>query len=304
MADSFSKNRPLRISTLYAFIFVLLLLVACNKQSSKQANDWPELGPAEKIEPGIAFHQVTIRGAKSSMRIWLYLPDNPAQEKLPCILIAPAGSRLFHGMSLGEGDRPEHLPYVREGFIVAAYELDGPLADSPDDDEIIAAARAFKEADAGVANSSTTLDYLLAKVPAIDRDRIYTAGHSSAATVSLLVAAHNPRVKACVAYAPACDVVGRVGEQLIDILSSDIPGYREFIRRSSPDHMANDLRCPIFLFHADDDSVVPTSEVTSFAETLKKTNSNLTYVRVSRGDHYDSMIDEGIPKAIEWLKGL
>jgi hypothetical protein len=34
--------------------------------------------------------------------------------------IAHAGALLYHGITLAEGDRPEHLPYVRAGFAIIA----------------------------------------------------------------------------------------------------------------------------------------------------------------------------------------
>jgi len=39
-------------------------------------------------------------------------------------------------------------------------------------------------------------------------------------------------------------------------------------------------------------------------ETLKKTNPRVTFVRGTHGDHYDSMISEGVPQAIRWLQQL
>ena len=49
---------------------------------------------------------------------------------------------------------------------------------------------------------------------------------------------------------------------------------------------------------------VRATESARFAESLKRTNPQVTYVEVPRGGHYDSMIRDGIPKAIEWLGKL
>jgi hypothetical protein len=49
---------------------------------------------------------------------------------------------------------------------------------------------------------------------------------------------------------------------------------------------------------------VPTEQVSRFAELLGRTNRNVTFVRVPTGNHYESMIQEGIPRGIEWLRGL
>jgi dipeptidyl aminopeptidase/acylaminoacyl peptidase len=207
-------------------------------------------------------------------------------------------------MKLGEGDRPEHLPYVRAGFAVVSYELDGALADdSPTDEQVEAAYEAFKGAEAGVANARAAIDYALAKIPQIDRERLYVAGHSSAATLALLVAEREPRVKACAAFASVTDIEARLGPRVVKALSV-LPGFGEFIHEYSPLTHASELTCPLFVFGADDDDVVQPSQPALFAAAAAKVNRNVTYVHVPTGGHYDSMIKEGVPRAVEWLKGL
>ena len=58
------------------------------------------------------------------------------------------------------------------------------------------------------------------------------------------------------------------------------------------------------MFQAQDDENVPISESITFVNEVKKTNPNVTFVQVPRGGHYNAMIQEGIPKAIQWLKAL
>jgi dipeptidyl aminopeptidase/acylaminoacyl peptidase len=58
------------------------------------------------------------------------------------------------------------------------------------------------------------------------------------------------------------------------------------------------------LFHAKDDNNTPIKQTTAFADALKKTNSQVTMISVATGGHYDSMINEGLPKGIHWLKKL
>jgi hypothetical protein len=60
----------------------------------------------------------------------------------------------------------------------------------------------------------------------------------------------------------------------------------------------------VFLFHARDDTNVPARQSEHFAATLKHTNPHVTLVLTATGGHYDSMIREGIPKGIEWLRQL
>jgi len=230
---------------------------------------------------------------------------------IPCVFIAPAGVPPFVGNGFGTDlDRqkdPEHLPYVRAGFAVVAYDVDGELA-NPDDvtyQQVQAAAAAFKNAEAGMLNARHAIDYVLKMVPAVDPKRLYSAGHSSAGRISLLLAESDPRIAACVAYAPVTDPERRADEIAPDAaryLESNLPGFREFLKSSSPLRQIERLRCPLFLFHAEDDSRIPIAESQAFADLLKKTNPQVTFVRAARGDHYDSMIREGVPKAIAWLR--
>jgi dienelactone hydrolase len=266
--------------------------------------EFPNLGKGQEIEPGVMFHEVFLPREGGSSRLWIYVPKELAKSRRPCVLVGPAGSRLFHGMALAEGDRPEHLPYVRAGFPVVAYDIDGAVPENAGEPELIASARTFRAAGAGWINAHEALDYALGKVPGVDPYRIVTAGHSSAATVSLLTAAREMRIGGCIAYAPVTDVVGFLGERTIGPLEQALPGFRQFLAESSPQSRIAKLRCPVFLFHAEDDSVVPVNESAAFVEEIKKTNPRVTLVRASSGDHYSSMIREGIPQAIEWLKGL
>jgi dipeptidyl aminopeptidase/acylaminoacyl peptidase len=263
---------------------------------------FPELGPSQLIQPGIRFQEATLRRGAMPMRVWYYQPEK-APDKLPLVLVPPAGSTLFVGMEMGEGDRPEHYPYARAGFAVASFDIDGHVPDlkKAPKSALLKGAREFRAAQAGLANAKATLDFILAKVPNIDPDRIYVAGHSSAATLALLLAEHEPRIKACAAYAPVTDVEAWLAP-FIPELESALPGYRKFLSFSSPSTNADMLKCPVFLFHAEDDPKVPIRQCTDFAELLKKTNPHVTLVTTPTGNHHTSMIREGIPKGIKWFQ--
>ena len=82
-----------------------------------------------------------------------------------------------------------------------------------------------------------------------EHQRIYQGEHRSARVAelaertnmeleqaeALLVAAREPRVKACVAYAPCCNVPRRVGDGMIQALRRSYPDYGDFLAWSSPD---------------------------------------------------------------------
>ncbi len=231
---------------------------------------------------------------------------------IPCVFITAAGVPPYVGNGFGpdlERQRnPEHLPYVHAGFAVVAYDTDGELA-HPNDltyQEVGAAAAAFKDADAGVLNARHAIDYVLKMVPAIDAKRLYAAGHSSAGRIALLLAETDRRIAACAAYAPVTDVERRVRENSRGAgryLESNLPGFDDFLKRTSPLRQVARLRCPLFLYHSRGDQRIPIADSEAFAAALATTNSQVTFIRGTHGGHYDSMIADALPRAIEWLKG-
>jgi len=236
-------------------------------------------------------------------KLLVYVPTGKHKAKsMPCILITGAGSDLLSGMLLGEGDNPEQTPYAQAGYAVVAYELDGPSSDrGADPSEMKRAYEAFRASRAGLVNARNALEFALAKVPEVDPGQIYAAGHSSAATHALLFAEHEPRLAGVIAYAPAVNVPERFGPAL-RVFEMQLPGVVDFATQSSPHTHRQRLKCPTFLFHAEDDSNCPIAATRKFAEELKEQGTDVTLVTVATGNHYNSMISEGIPAAIKWLR--
>jgi dipeptidyl aminopeptidase/acylaminoacyl peptidase len=245
-----------------------------------------------------------VPGGSMGMRLYLPPTDAPPQS-IPCVLVAPAGTNLLVGCDMDADDyHDETLPYAEAGMAVVFYSLDGGLdMEEASNSEFTAAYRKFRAAHAGVVNGRNALEFVLRKVPQVDPRRIYTAGHSSAGTVSLLMAEHEPRLAGAIAYAPCTDVETRLQEISNNwILRSSFPDLKSFLKQSSPKTHVSHVGCPLFLFHASDDSNVPVSETNAFATQLRAAGKAVEFHTVPTGDHYDSMIQAGIPKAIEWLK--
>lgn len=267
---------------------------------------FPALPPATPLEPGIDRHLIQLDGTgpATDMRIQLYMPAsarNAPPQSLPCILIAPAGTTMLTGIRFSHDDSAEHLAYVRRGFAVATFDLDGALANDPTDREFINAVRAFRNARHGITNARHTLDYLLAKVPAIDPKQLFAVGHSSAGGLALNVAAADPRIKAVVAYAPSTDILSRQPPQLIRALKRSIYDIESFARNASPISHVQEIHCPVFIFHAADDDVISGSEIHTFLQALRDAGKTVELKTVPSGGHYDAMIRQGIPMGITWL---
>ena len=271
------------------------------------------LGPGTDLPGRVVRHEVRLGGSQSGFydppghggRLWVYLPpgfETAPRGSLPCVLIAPAGTSGLTGIRLGEGDEPEHTPYAEAGYVVVAYELDGPLANSdPTDAEARRAYLAYGAAQAGLVNGRIALEWVLATLPAVSPRAIYTAGHSSAGGQALLLAAHEPRLAGCVAYAPVTDLAAEHGEWAIGE-TWVFPRLKSFLRRASPTTHLDRLRCPVFLFHSLEDDRVQASLTRAFAGKLEAQGTETTYREVAEGDHYQSMIAEGVPAGIAWLE--
>jgi acetyl esterase/lipase len=270
--------------------------------------------PLAQIEPGVMFSEVRIQRAQGAGppqpghggKLWLYLPSGQhGAQSLPCILIAGAGSNLITGMDLGDGDRAEHLPHVHAGFAVLAYELDGALPENSNQDmqALARSSTAFLNAQAGLINARVAIEYATTQVPSIDPKRLYTVGHSSAATVALLVAENEPRIAGCVGFAPAVDVKKNFPPQAQQAVLQLVPGADQFFTRFNPIANESKIACPLFLFYAEDDARFA-SQVRELGARLQAAGKQVTVSSVASGGHYDSMIQEGVPRAIEWLKSL
>ena len=288
-------------------MLTLSFAVSCSSEepdAPRQPMTFPPRPVATLIGNGIHLFDVSLTGPGpgQTMRMWVYLPPGAHREKsLPCVLIAPAGSNLITGMKLGNGDAPEHLPYASAGFAVVAYELDGALPEMAKPDQEAAAVRAYVASKGGVFNAQTALDYVAERVPEVDPNRVYTAGHSSAATVALVVAASDARVKGTVAYAPAVNLRSFLGIDMTRIVTKAVPKAEPFLDYGSPDRRVADYTSPVMLFAARDDNTISPQRVTDFANALKGAGKSAELVMVDAGGHYDAMIRDGIPAGIAWL---
>ncbi|MBS0263888.1 MAG: dienelactone hydrolase family protein [Planctomycetes bacterium] len=280
---------------------------------------FPELGTPQKLGPTDDVSVVTVDLAPAniaamrpaaSMQMRIYLPHGDHQPgSLGCVLVAPAGTNLLTGNSLDDpAYHKETLPYTRAGYVAIMYSLDGappPGVEDPSDDQLAACYRNFSAAQAGLANARTALDFVLARLPQVNPKRIFAAGHSSAGTLALLFAAHEPRLKGCIAYAPQTDIAAGFGFLLgLMVKTEKFPGLVDFVHQSSPLTHVGRIQCPVFLFWAADDSVIDPEGLQKFANELSNRRPDVTVRTVPTGDHFEPMINPGMGQAIEWMKSL
>ena len=162
---------------------------------------------------------------------------------------------------------------------------------------------AFLNAQAGLINARVAIEYATTQVPSIDPKRLYTVGHSSAATVALLVAENEPRIAGCVAFAPAVDVKKNFPPQAKQAIPPARARRRPVLHALQPDRQRVKNRLPALPFYANDDARFA-SQVRELVHRLQAAGKPVTVSSVASGGHYDSMIQQGVPRAIEWLKSL
>lgn len=277
----------------------------------------PELGPPEPGIAGGTAHTVSfaaagnspgVPGATMSLRVYLP-PGDHAPGSLGCVLVPPAGTNLLTGHNIEPSEyTSEYEPYVQAGFAVVHYSLDGGMGKPPEQAtgaDLEIAYPQFRNSGAGLANGRNAIEFVVQKLPMVNPRKIAAAGHSSAGTHVLLLAEHEPRLSAVIAYA------GRViaSPDLLALAQNPgvqraIPDLGDFVRRSAPATHAARLRCPTFLCHAQDDDVVPASDSMSLADTLRQQGTNVTLELVPVGGHFAPMLMVGFPKAVDWLRSL
>jgi dipeptidyl aminopeptidase/acylaminoacyl peptidase len=302
-----------------AAFFVVLVVAAAfwlmsppkASASARQPFDLADIGVQEFPEnfenldagEGVDAREIVIgaaSGGGATVRLWVYLPVGERPNgSLSCVLIAPAGSNLITGMGLAEGDMNEHLPYVAAGFAVVAYALPGEF-----DEDLTGSYQAFKDSRAGLINARVALEYVLKEMPEVNPERIYTAGHSSAGSAAMLFAAHESRLSGCVAYAPCCDILGSMPAALTRLFGFACEGLADFATQASPSTHFARIECPVFLFCAEDDTDVDIVSVRGSVGALEELGKSVRFETVASGGHYDSMIEEGIPLGIAWMRGL
>lgn len=273
--------------------------------------DFPKLGPPREIVPGILHYEISLHpGARVDFlppghagKLWLYVPEEAARtpKSLGCVLLVPSESNFISGAKLSPADRVEHIPYVKAGFAVLAFEIDD-TSRSPAQRRVMPSLE-FLRSRAGLINGRIAIEFLKARVPEIDPDRLYVAGHYAAGTFALLLAEHEPTIRACLAYAPVVDLIDRLHKNGFEqLLARD--GYAELFRYFSPKSRESDLNCPVFLFNARDNARVDADETIDFGRQLTAMGKKVKVEIVDQGGDVQSMHATGIPDGIKWLTNI
>ncbi|MFO1063004.1 MAG: prolyl oligopeptidase family serine peptidase [Pirellulales bacterium] len=227
------------------------------------------------------------------------LPAGYAEgDSRPCILMPPAHMNGLEGAKIDARDAAEYEPYLQAGYIVIAFDVDGPEGSGTDE---LARHTQFRKAQAGMINARNALEFALKQVPGVNPKQIYIVGHGSGGTLALLFAEHDTRLAGCIAFAPWTDR---------DYLNSDddlalhpsIKDLKAFNYAASPARYVSELSCPVFMFHAQDDSTVEIDQSQRFTDFARESKKSIVLYSTGKGDHDDAIIKEGIPRSLKWLE--
>lgn len=244
------------------FFLLLLALAGCDMSSPQDVRDKlgqvmgiggrraavPELGNATAFEDGISWHESWHAPTNGTMlRIWSALPRTEGQ--IPCLIWTPTSMAWKLGGRLGREDKEQMELFAKAGIGVVAFDVPGAWEDNATLDELGAELDRHMEALGGVKTGRSVLDFVLARIPQVDPDRIWAAGEGPAATLALLLAQADGRVRAVVAFDPVTDMAAYAQSEEMGFLFHLRPQLKDFLLARSPGTGLDRLRCPVLLYH-------------------------------------------------------
>ena len=221
-----------------------------------------------------------------SLKAWISGHRN-AKEKLPAVIF------LHGGFEMGASDWDMAVPYWQAGFVLMMPMLRGEngqagtfsfLYDEVDD---VIAARKF-----------------LAHQPSVDSTRIFLAGHSAGATLTLLAVEASNGFRAAASFDASPD------QQLLYNGSASKPGnHREIVFDAkdsrelevrSPLAYVTSLKTPVRQYYSYEASPINERQSERFAELARARGVDAKAARV-RGSHM-SHVARALPQSIEFFK--
>ncbi len=241
----------------------------------------------------------------------VYLPTQLAKPKIPCVVIAPSGTTPLYGQLLKPMNHWEYMGYVKAGYAVIVYDVDGAIQDmnkinevpilTHPDKIVTARLKAYKASDGGVLNAKLAIDYAIARIPQIDPNAIYTAGYGSGGTIALMAAATDSRIKGAIAFTPVTDIPKKF-PNLIENVSKVVSGYPEWIERNSPSQNAAKMTKPLFIFQDDNSTVNLPADTNSFIDLVSKSNKSVTFFHAPIVQTFQTNVPpSGVQESIDWL---
>lgn len=213
-------------------------------------------------------------------------------EKKPGVLF------LHGGFAFDQGDWNQCKPFRDAGYVVMTPILRGENGQPGsysmfynEVDDVLAAAEAF------------------AKLPHVDPQRMYVAGHSVGGTLALLAAMTSPRFRAAASFSGSPDqphwVVGQwhlvpFDRGAIDDFEVDGSNVQKEYQMRSPLAFPGSFKCPTRLYFGSDEEIFRASSQLT-AILAKKKNLDVEALQIP-GDHMSS-VEPAMQQCIEFFRG-
>ena len=224
----------------------------------------PQTFVAERPPPGVT--EVTFTSGNLKLKAWV---DSPAGAgKKPAVLF------LHGGFAFGTEDWDQCKPFRDAGFVTMTPWLRGENG-QPGSYTMF-----YDEVDDVVAAAEH-----LAKMPGVDANRVFVAGHSAGGTLAMLGAMTSKRFKGCASFSGSPDQVAFIRGQE-ELAPFDINNQTE-LRMRSPLAFPKSFKCPARLYWGDDefDFSLATNRL---AEKARAAGLDVQAIEVP-GDHMTSV---------------
>jgi dipeptidyl aminopeptidase/acylaminoacyl peptidase len=258
------------------------------KMASPQPPIPMQLPPeAEEIEYG---------SGELHLKAWVSRDSADGKEKKPAVMF------LHNGLAFGNEDWDQSKPFRDADFVVMMPMLRGENGQEgnyslfyDEVEDVLAAADALE------------------KLPYVDSKRMYLAGHSTGATLTLLTALTTPRFRAAGAFSPFPDLTN------LAAVRSNMTGFEGIgmgtvpydeesemeTRMRSALAFAESFKCPVRIYYGDQETYFKACSE-KLVEKAKKKKLDVEAVEVA-GAHFSSTaktgaVNNAIPKCIEFFQ--
>jgi dipeptidyl aminopeptidase/acylaminoacyl peptidase len=241
-------------------------------------------GPApqqgERLSAPRGAHQVKFPSDDLQLTAWVSFAAFEGGKR-PAVLF------LHGGFALGQEDWDMAKPYEKEHFVVMMPALRG------ENNQSGYYTMFYDEVDDVVAAGE-----YLAKLPGVDPNKVYVAGHSAGGTLTLLAALTSKRFRAAASFSGSPDQKAFLfgATELARFDSSDI----NEIRMRSPVAWAGSFKCPVRMYYGTDESF-PFGVYSQ--ETANRAKSKGLDVEAERvpGNHFTSA-ETAIRRSVTFFK--
>lgn len=240
--------------------------VGCNRNKRECYRNYARLADRRVEEVWIPF-------ADSALPAWFHLPPGYTGGRLPCVIAVP-GMDSFKEMSVAlYGDR-----WLNRGIAVLA--LDGPGQYEAPMVGITVSVENW------VATGKPVVDWLVAR-PEIDPDRIGVSGTSFGSFFGTIMAAHEPRLRACAVSAtclePGCHTIFEEASPTFKKRFMYMSGYTdeaafdEFCKTLTWEGHIEGLRCPYLCIAGEAEELSPLEHAERLIGELKGPKQLVVY---------------------------